>query len=100
MVFIKLTFLNEENLLRYFAIAGYKYAGLRGAAWCMCGNSYGSGGEVSAEQCDTPCPLGPGTCGGLLRSSVYETTAPGGSYLGCFVDTEDRDLPLLIQVGS
>ena len=70
------------------------------AVWFMCGNSYGLGGEVSTEQCDTPCPLGPGKCGGLLRSSVYQTTAPGGSYLGCFIDNEERDLPLLIQVSS
>ena len=67
------------------------------AVWFMCGNSYGLGGEASTEQCDTPCPLGPGKCGGLLRSSVYQTTAPGGSYLGCFIDNEKRDLPLLIQ---
>ena len=79
-LFIRLSIF-KENLLRYFVIAGYRYAGLTGAAWCMCGNSYGSGGEVSTEQCDT---LGPGTCGGLLRSSVYQTTAPGGIVSGMF----------------
>ena len=43
-------YLLKGNLLSYFAFAGNKYAGLRGAAWCMCGNSYGLGGEVSTEQ--------------------------------------------------
>eukprot|EP01052_Picozoa_sp_SAG31_P046347 SAG31_NODE_8827_length_1380_cov_1.810304_2_plen_223_part_01 len=83
--------------------AGFQYFGLQYANQCFCGNEYDSGGEADSSDCNMAC-TGDDTimCGGSWRNSVYHITgevdldvlqtAVTYSYVGCYVDSNDRDL--------
>ena len=80
----------------YYHYTGYSYAGLQATAWCTCGDSFGKHGLVADSQCNHTCPGGPGKCGAGWRNSISKTETPAGRYLGCFKDTDLRDLPYLL----
>jgi hypothetical protein len=82
---------------------GYAYFGVQYTSQCFCGQSYGAYGQASASDCNMACNgNGNETCGGTWRNSVYATgvAAPappptsgsGPSSIGCFVDSDSRDL--------
>lgn len=50
----------------------YLYAGLRDGTFCMCGNVFGSHGEVLNNGCDEKCG-GPEKCGAKLQNAIYKT---------------------------
>ncbi|KAK3737796.1 hypothetical protein QZH41_015858, partial [Actinostola sp. cb2023] len=52
----------------------YSVAGIQRSSQCFCGNSYNRYGRVREEQCNMKCAASPsGTCGGVLRNSLYFT---------------------------
>jgi hypothetical protein len=60
---------------------GYAYAGSQYYDQCFCGNALGYS-QVSDAECNTPCNVGGGYCGGAWRNSIYATGAsppPGPS---------------------
>jgi hypothetical protein len=70
--------------------SNYTYFGLQATNNCLCGNSYGRYGQVAESECNKPCSGNAGQiCGNNWRNSVYRVN----TYLGCFKDTETRDLP-------
>jgi N-acetylneuraminic acid mutarotase len=88
--------------------AGYLYAGIQYRKECWCGDTYDDHGSAPESECNLPCDIGGGICGGTWRMSVYSTftlitlmptpppTPPPtpmpvpsptpNSYLGCWVD--------------
>eukprot|EP00754_Rhynchopus_humris_P008094 Rhum_TRINITY_DN13656_c0_g1::Rhum_TRINITY_DN13656_c0_g1_i2::g.62438::m.62438 len=75
----------------------WKYFGLQFGKECFCGDSFGRKGIPDAA-CSTACELDPTqTCGGTHQNSVYSLRPdvpprPQHTYLGCYVDTNVRDL--------
>lgn len=59
---------------------------------CRCGDTFGTYGVAS--NCNTPCNIGSGTCGGSWANSVYLLQDDiGATSLGCYADSSTRDLP-------
>ncbi|KAK3702456.1 hypothetical protein QZH41_020107, partial [Actinostola sp. cb2023] len=51
----------------------FTYAGMRDGQYCMCGNDYGSHGEVlKRDGCSKRCG-GREACGGALENAIYKT---------------------------
>jgi hypothetical protein len=83
---------------------GFAYAGIQYGSQCYCGNSYGRFGQIAENNCNTSCGGDSGrNCGGTWANSVFKTSnrpmpsAPShatssATYLGCYKDTDLRDL--------
>ena len=83
-----------------------QYFAVQGGRWCSCGNSFGRYGAAPETECSATCSGNQSQhCGGSWRNSVYRVSgvavsspeanlarARGGSYLGCYIDANDRDL--------
>jgi len=103
---------NNSNSIQYCIndcrLRGYQFAGLQWTRECWCGNSYGRYG--TADNCNSNCPTGGGKCGGSEANSVYYTgrriNVPGvarivrASYISCFIDRSQRDLPFLVPASE
>lgn len=89
---------------------GYKFAGLQYSAECWAGNEHGKYGKKPDAQCHMECRNDAGhKCGSTWRNSVFEVpelvyppheTIRGEKYLGCYVDTADRDITHHIPQGD
>ena len=57
----------------------YKYFGVQWTYECFCGNAYGSLGNATDSDCNTPCSGDSSTmCGGENRNSIYAQPASMG----------------------
>ena len=111
--------MTPERCLQSCTHSGYTYAGVQYGNQCYCGNSYGRYGQLAEGSCNMRCG-GDGAlvCGGTWANTVYKTAlrsdippqvalappppppppprsnnaAPAATYLGCFRDTDQRDL--------
>ncbi|KAG7337749.1 WSC domain containing protein [Nitzschia inconspicua] len=54
---------------------GYPFAALQYGKVCFCGFQYDRYGKATEEDCNYPCAIGEGFCGGVNRNSVYSTGA-------------------------
>ena len=85
-----------QNCISFCANQNYVYAGVQAADWCHCGNSFGKHGQAS--NCDKACfGASDQICGGSWANNVYrignqEIVQHEIAYVGCFADTDDRDL--------
>ncbi|PAA60591.1 hypothetical protein BOX15_Mlig004080g1, partial [Macrostomum lignano] len=85
----------------------YLYFGVQHSNQCWCGNTYGRYGVRPKKECRMRC-RGDGStyCGSSWRNSVYATgltmndIMPGLRYIGCFLDSANRDLPKLAGKGK
>jgi hypothetical protein len=88
------SFNTTEACIAACATHAYAYAGTQSGYQCWCGNSYG--GQGPANGCTYPCSGALSEiCGGGYQNSVYATMAPPPppKYVGCFTDSQTRDLP-------
>jgi hypothetical protein len=103
---------NYEKCFTLAFAKKFRYAGLQYSGECWAGNKYGKYGQKDDKECNMPCKKDAGKmCGAGWRNSVFNLdavklpkfeTAPsllGETYLGCFVDKGNRDLPKLIKGG-
>jgi len=85
------------------ANANYKYAALQAGSYCFAGNSFGRYGKRPLSECSTKCRNdGSRTCGAGWRNEVFKVVKKevavvykpivGESFIGCYVDTGNRDL--------
>ncbi len=108
--------MTPERCLQSCSDAGYAYAGVQYASQCFCGNSHGRYGRLNESSCNMRCSGDSRlVCGGTWANTLYKTAswretppmvappppppperssyvAPAATYLGCFRDTEPRDL--------
>ncbi len=106
--------MTPQRCLQSCTDAGYAYAGVQYGNQCFCGNSYGRYGRLAEGSCDMRCAGDSGlTCGGTWANTLYKTAsrgdmppmpappppprtygnaAPAATYLGCFRDSDQRDL--------
>ena len=73
---------------------GFAYAGTQNGSECWCGNAYG--GQGPSGSCTIACTGDTQVmCGGAYANSVYATMSlpPAPTYVGCFADSDVRDLP-------
>lgn len=76
----------------------FTFFALQANGYCMCGNAHSTKGEVyfkvDDDECGGPClNEAVGRCGANYRNAIYQVrSAPGASYVGCYVDDADRDL--------
>lgn len=80
---------------------GLKYAGLQWYGYCFGGSSLGYV-KAPERDCNTLCSSNPAEmCGGALRNSIYATKyAPQATlnlYQGCYTDSANRALPVLLM---
>eukprot|EP00026_Physarum_polycephalum_P012716 Phypoly_transcript_13043.p1 GENE.Phypoly_transcript_13043~~Phypoly_transcript_13043.p1 ORF type:complete len:193 (+),score=8.61 Phypoly_transcript_13043:77-580(+) len=83
-------------------VRSFQYAGSQYAIQCFCGNSYGSQGRDSDAGCTMACSGNHSEkCGDNWRNSVYRAyTSSEIGYIGCFVDSNTRDLSGYFQQGT
>ncbi len=107
--------MTPERCLQSCTDSGYAYAGVQYGNQCFCGNSYGRYGKLSESSCNMTCSGDSGlVCGGTWANTLYKTASrrdvppmvapppppppvrssatPAATYLGCFRDTDQRDL--------
>jgi hypothetical protein len=65
---------NIDRCISECAFQGAPYAGLQWFGECFCGDYVDPEMRVPDADCDTPCRVGDGMCGGSWRNSVYKTT--------------------------
>jgi hypothetical protein len=76
------------------------YAGLQAGGECWGGNEVRYQ-QVGEKECKTLCTNGQ-ACGGTWHNSIYQTgitppfPPPSGNYIGCFTDSQERALPVLV----
>jgi hypothetical protein len=84
---------------------GFAYAGLQAGDQCFAGNQLGLV-KLADSACSTPCTADTTQkCGGDWVNSIYATgvspvPGPSGKYLGCYVDSSTRALPIQIYDGD
>jgi hypothetical protein len=78
---------------------------------CWGGNSYGKYGKRPDSECNMKCKKDNSRfCGGSWRNNVFKlvkiakkefkyTALYGETWLGCYKDARNRDLPTLIRAG-
>jgi N-acetylneuraminic acid mutarotase len=57
----------------------YPFAAVEYGKECFCGFTYQKHGPAPASECNYPCAVGGGICGGLDRMNVYSTAVTGPS---------------------
>ncbi|PAA64531.1 hypothetical protein BOX15_Mlig005509g2, partial [Macrostomum lignano] len=85
---------------------GFIFSALQNKDWCLCGNAHSRQDRLPESLCDQPCREEPGKfCGGVGVNMLFSTGVPhwatkGGEKIGCFTDSSDRDLPLVLNAGQ
>lgn len=62
-----------ESCISYCKDLNFPFAALQFFSQCACGKTYDTHGPAPESECNTPCNLGDGTCGGIWRMSVWTT---------------------------
>jgi hypothetical protein len=97
--------MTQDRCIESCRESGFAYAGIQYGAQCYCGNSYGRYGQIAENNCNMSCSGDTGrNCGGTWANSVFKianrsmpSDAPphrtsSATYLGCYKDTDLRDL--------
>merc|ERR1711951_121763 len=75
------------------AVGDYRYFGLQDHSQCFCGNEMNSFTEKPESECNYECPGNTyEKCGSAWRNSLYQRKTNATSYVGCYLDTADRQL--------
>jgi len=103
---------NYKKCFELAKMRGFKYASLQASGYCFGDNRFGKYGKRPDSECNQKCRNDKGRiCGAGWRNSVFKvdtvkirwgnTHKPvmGEKYMGCYVDTRKRDLPVYLAAG-